>query len=521
MLLNHLALNYIRCLSEITLPSVVYVQPDFAEIARSPLTHIPNVNLKSPPPIKNSAVTTASHDFHMTAIWLILTLYAVVGNGQFVFLKLFLQTIPNGQQKARENPLSSYIPYNSTCQVATLLTMAAMVQSFPQPTSTMTMLQTRPSSSDAFQSRSQGQQHQSNPQIPRNIYNTSVGGMAAGNYRGQTPTQPVAPYAFQSTPILQSGPNPLRQHPPAPPNPRLENRTASAPVLPVTLQTLQHTSQSSRPRPSPTKNVSISNTLPTQQQLFKDDPPLLPALHTQQPPSRPNTYDLNPPSLQPASYATVAKSSPDRYRRNHRRAETSGALPLNGTHVGGSAMPSGSGMATVGHLYNHPMQSSSTPALSDYRGAQSPSLPVTADHANDSQPRIASKDDMNLQRERQASSDLAKRYRRRSISSLEAKDYTLSEGSMEQPTQPKTYAAMLAGPAPGSSPTASQPRNEARVIPPVDRPSSAHGRHGSNESSHSGRSAPKPSSVSHSRPTICDIISTSRLDLYSRACLKD
>lgn len=393
-----------------------------------------------------------------------------------------------------------------------LCMMAAMVQSFPQPTSTMTMLQTRSPSSETFQTRSQGQQHQQNPQMPRNIYNTSVGGMTAGNYRGQTSTSPVAPYAFQTTTLQQSGPNPLRQHPTAPPNPRLENRTASAPSVPLSLQASQHSSSTAnRPRPPPVLNFNTSSTQP---QISKDDPSALSTINLKQPNLRPlSTLDLNPPSLHPASYANVAKSSPDRYRRNHRRAETSGALPLNGSTPSGSAMPSGSGMATVGHLYSHPMQTSSTPSLSTYRGTQAPPSPVHNDFNVVPQPRLASKDDSNLQRERQASADLAKRYRRRSISSLEAKDFASSEAPAQQPAPQKTYAAMLAGPAPAQQP-ALQERKEVRIAPASERPLSAHGRNGSNESSNSGRSAPKPSSVSQALPAASDSNLLLHIGLY-------
>ena len=371
-----------------------------------------------------------------------------------------------------------------------------MVQSFPPPTSTMTMLQTRPSSSEPFQGGSQGQQHQRNTQIPRNIYNASVGGMAAGNYRGQTSTSPVSPYGFQHAPILQNGPNPLRQHPTAPSQPRLENRTASAPSIPITLQAQQQNSAASnRPRPPPVNQTfTTSNAFPSQQQTSKDDVSISTNLHIEPNPRPLSTLDLIPPNLQPASYATVAKSSPDRYRRNHRRAETSGALPSNTPVQGGSAMPSGSGMAAVGNLYTHPTQSSSTPSLTTYREAPSPAV---NNYDPASQSRLASKDDLNLQRERQASSDLAKRYRRRSISSLEAKDYAMSESQApsQQPAQPKTYAAMLAGPSPASQ-TAPQDRREIRAAPAIERPTSSHGRNGSTESSNSGRSAPKAASVS-------------------------
>ena len=377
--------------------------------------------------------------------------------------------------------------------------MAAMVQSFPSPTSTMTMLQTRPSSSEAFQNGSQGQQHQRNSQMPRNIYNTSVGGMAAGSYRGHTSTSPVSPYGFSSPPILPNGSNPLRQHPTALPPPLLETRTASAPSVPLAQQSQPSPPLNNRPRPPLINTSSIqlnapNSNNPRQQGLSEGNTPAI----TSAPPqlaARPlSTTDLSLPPLQTASYATVAKSSPERYRRNHRRAETSGAVITSSQGQGGSAMPSGSGMATVGHLYTHPTQTSSTPSLTSYpsyRGAQTGPSPSVPDYNSTTQPTHASKDDLNLQKERHVSTDLAKRYRRRSINNMEAKDFTTSASEATPPQQPgltKSYAAMLAGPSP-------QERKEVRMTPPVERPTSSHGRSGSNESSVSGRSVSKQSSA--------------------------
>ena len=155
-------------------------------------------------------------------------------------------------------------------------------------------------------------------------------------------------------------------------------------------------------------------------------------------------------------------------------------------------MPSGSGMATVGHLYTHPTQTSSTPTLTSYpsyRGTQTGPSPIVNDHSSGTQPRLASKDDLNLQKERQAPADLAKRYRRRSISSMEAKDFANPPSEAGPPQQQgltKSYAAMLAGPSP-------QERQEVRTSPAAERPTSSHGRSGSNESSVSARSVPKSS----------------------------
>ena len=377
--------------------------------------------------------------------------------------------------------------------------MAAMVQSFPSPTSTMTMLQTRPSSSEAFQNGSQGQQHQRNSQMPRNIYNTSVGGMAAGSYRGHTSTSPVSPYGFSSPPLLPNGSNPLRQHPTALPPPLLEARTASAPSVPLTQQSQQSSTINHRPRPpaintSPIQLNAPNSNNPRQQGLSEGNTPSITSAPSQLAARPLSVTDLSLPPLQTASYATVAKSSPERYRRNHRRAETSGAvIPSNQGH-GGSAMPSGSGMATVGHLYTHPTQTSSTPSLTSYpsyRGAQTGPSPSVPDYNSGAQPTLASKDDLNLQKERHASTDLAKRYRRRSISSMEVKDFATSSSEANPPHQAgltKSYAAMLAGPSP-------QERKEVRMTPSVERPTSSHGRSGSNESSVSGRSIPKQSSA--------------------------
>ena len=470
----------------------MYVRRDSEEIASSPLIHIP-----TPLPITTheSQYSYSSYHQHPQRVCTDMSF-----QDRCTKIPLLLPHVPSSTSLHSldlYNFVKSYCFYqtiNHLLRWHTYCRMAAMVQSFPSPTSTITMLQTRPSSSEAFQTGSQGQQHQRNNQIPRNMYNTSVGGMAAGNYRGHTSTSPVSPYAFTGTPILQNGQsqNPLRQHPTGPLPPRLENRTNSAPSLPVTLQASQQSMPtSSRPRPpviTPSSTpLNASTVYQPQLQPSKDDSSIS-TLSSKQSNTR---LDLNPPTLPPATYATVAKSSPDRYRRNHRRAETSGALTSNTTHVG-SAMPSGSGMAAVGQLYTHPNQTSSTPTLTSYpsyRGTQ-PSSPIINDYSSSVQPRL-SKDDINLQRERQAQADLAKRYRRRSISSLEAKDYAipLSEPPtlVQQPAQPKTYAAMLAGPAPQA-----QERREVRTNPSIERPTSSHGRNSSNESSSSGPSTSQP-----------------------------
>ena len=357
----------------------------------------------------------------------------------------------------------------------------------------MTMLQTRPSSSEAFQTASQSQQHQRSTQVPRNIYNTSVGGMAAGNYRGHTTASPVSPYSFQSTPIMQSAANPLRQHPTVIQHPRYENRTASAPSLPVVQS--QSAGTSSRPRPphantASTSLASNSTYAPLQLATSTDDSSISNPTSKHSASRSLATLDLSTPTLQMASYANVAKSSPDRYRRNHRRAETAGGLTSN-PPIGGSALPSGSGMATVGHLYTHPNQTSSTPTLStypSYRGSPSPNRQAFQEYNQGAEIRHASKDDMNVQH-RQSSSESAKRYRRRSISSLDVKDYAMLNAEVPiQQAKPKTYAAMLASPAPVE-------RKETRGPITHERSASPHGHKESNEGGNSVSSGAKSFSV--------------------------
>lgn len=370
--------------------------------------------------------------------------------------------------------------------------MAALVQSFPSPASTLTMLQTRPSSSDAFQNGSQSQQHQRNSQMPRNIYNTSVGGLAAGNYRGHTSLSPVVPYAFTSTAVLPNTTNPLRQHPTAPLL-RQENRTASAPTIPFAQQITSPSSSSSsrhRLQPSPSLPLDLSTFSLPQPSGSKDDASL-PSAAKQNTPRPASSIELNPPSLPaPVTYANAAKPSPDRYRRNHRRAEQGGTQPSSTLNPGGSALPSGSGMATVGHLYSNPVQASSTPTLTSYptfRGSPSPSQNVN-DVSPGSTVRLLSADDMSLPR--QSSVELAKRYRRRSISSLEVKEHTgqASDTQVQAPVQPKTYAAALAGTTP-------QDRIDVQSPPTSQRSPSSHRRNDSTGSTSSGITNSRPSSV--------------------------
>ncbi|KAL8664261.1 MAG: hypothetical protein Q9202_003211 [Teloschistes flavicans] len=273
--------------------------------------------------------------------------------------------------------------------------------------------------------------------------------------------------------------------------PRYDTRTASAPVTPFTNPiSSPNLSTNSQNWLSSVSALNLSGAYTSQQSGSKDDT-AIPATTTL-PLSRPlSAIDLNT-SASNSSPAT-SKPAPDRYKRNHRRAETGGLPTGSAPTQGGSALPSGSGMATIGHLYQGGYQTASTPTLTSYpsyRGSPSPSQQAN-EYASKSPSRVSSVDDLSVSRP--GSSEQAKRYRRRSISSLDAKEYqSFNSGTpVVAAPQPKTYAATLASPAPAMS-------NETRTPQPftqTQRPRSSHGRNGSNESSNSGRSSSRPSSA--------------------------
>ncbi|KAL8674038.1 MAG: hypothetical protein Q9168_001570 [Polycauliona sp. 1 TL-2023] len=273
--------------------------------------------------------------------------------------------------------------------------------------------------------------------------------------------------------------------------PRYDTRTASAPVTPftnpITTPSIATTPQN---RLSSVSAFNLSGAFGSQPGGSVDDTAVAAsnASSLQRPLS---ASDSNAPALVQA--ANSAKPAPDRYKRNHRRAETAG-LPTGTSPVqGGSALPSGSGMATVGHLYSGGYQSASTPTLTSYpsyRGSASPSRQGN-ESVNSTQPKVSSVDDSVVSRP--GSSEQAKRYRRRSISSLDAKEYQSfnADPPASQVPQLKSYAATLASPAPQTQTQYRQPQS----FVPIQRPGSAHGRNGSNESSTSGRSNSRPPSA--------------------------
>ena len=367
--------------------------------------------------------------------------------------------------------------------------MAAMVQTFSPQAPTMTMLPSRSPSSDAYQNTPRNAQRTSH--APHNIYSPSASGMVTNQYRGHTTSSPIPPYAFTSTPGVNPAgrANPLQQHPP-PAHPRLENRTASAPVVPQVQQPASASSTISARPPVLSLPFQPHGLGPSEPSPAST---LAKPLH-----QRPlSSIELNPPALAAATgTGNPAKPSPDRYRRVQRRADTVG---------GGSnaqTLPAGpGGAAPAAKLYMHPTQASSSPTLSPYpayRGQQSPFAPNAAMFP--AMPsRSPTRDDMSIPR---PAHEVASRYRRRSVSGLDPSEHgaeprgpTIGTSSPAS-AAPKSYAAMLAGPAP----TTPQTQLESRVSHTYPRPGSSHERQGSAASSSSGRSSPRSASVRSPHP---------------------
>ena len=334
------------------------------------------------------------------------------------------------------------------------------------------MLQTRPSSASGhLQATAQSQR---SSQMARNIYST---GHITNTYRGQSTPALVA---YTSA----SNPNPLRQHP-ASPHLRLENRTSSVPTTPFIqpgpLNNLTNQGRILTPTQVSSALMVTSNAVPVVR--ARDDsyvPTPRTVIATAPRPMSAMELTLPLPDAAKALAGPQPKPSPDRYRRNQRRAETSQSA-FHATAIGGSAVPSGSGMATVGHLYSHVAQAASAPALSSqqtYRGSNMTGLQRIVDA------RLPRTDDP-------SSPEQAKRYRRRSSTNPEA------------PVNPSTLESRaLAPPVPSQRTWASvastpyvPPKSENRPLTSVSKPSSAHGRNGSDESASSTRSSSRPASV--------------------------
>ncbi|KAH0317384.1 hypothetical protein KCU74_g11282, partial [Aureobasidium melanogenum] len=203
--------------------------------------------------------------------------------------------------------------------------MAEVLSPLPSPPSSINMLHSRPSSSDAYQAN-----HQRAGSTPRS------------NYRSSPSAAPVQPYAFQTTPHL-----------------RQESRTISASSNVPQVQQKGHKSTSS------TSTTSSAD-------LTTKTPPLSPGKDAF------INLSSNIPDLSLTSFETTPKSSPNRYRRTPQRADS-----------------------------NHSLQKAPSPA-SSVDNLLTPPAP---------QLNRTSSDDITVTKSN--TSESAKRYRRRSLNSLE------------------------------------------------------------------------------------------------------
>lgn len=316
--------------------------------------------------------------------------------------------------------------------------MAALVQGYPQQSGSVTILQTRPNTASGVMAGTPQTQssQQYGTHAQRNNFH-SLQGNAGGQstYRGNA-TAPVQPYAFTSTPNLTS--NGQRQQYGA-------YRGSSTPSS----QAGVHAGDANGPRPVTVRQHSTQSGGPT--------------------PAGQLTF----------AQVASAKASPERYRRPaQKHTDPSSPTAQQPSQVSSSAMSSGSGSGTA-HIYN---QGTSTDRKA--------TIPRNSAQFASSRPQSAyasvlgtSVDDIHVPRLR--SDDDVKKYRRRSLHSIDISDYanpvaplptsSRKSGSLEKEQKAVTRIVSL-------------PAVEKNVI---------HTRTGSSESMVSSRSSnSRPSSVS-------------------------
>ncbi|KAI0202207.1 hypothetical protein F4808DRAFT_82720 [Astrocystis sublimbata] len=317
--------------------------------------------------------------------------------------------------------------------------MAALVQTYSQQSGTVTLLQTRPSSAAGIMSGTpQGHANQGYGAHQRHVYHGSSGSIGGqGTYRTTGTVAPVQPYAFTSTPSL-----------------------AHSGQLP------QHGGY----------RTSSGTTLPTLTQLV--DPRMQYTAATARPP-------LNGTSNQP-TFAQVAasKASPERYRRPAQRHADSSQSIAQSQQMQTSPGLSASGTPAVAQSYNQR-------ALP--RNQAMPS--IRPQSANGPMPN-ATMDDMHVYR--QPTDDESKRYRRRSIHSINSADHYT--GPAPQSSHQSSQVDGITGSKKQGS--SEKEQRHARVVPrPPSASNASHVRNGSSESIVSSRSSnSRPSSSANRNP---------------------
>ncbi|EAS32001.2 uncharacterized protein CIMG_03025 [Coccidioides immitis RS] len=294
--------------------------------------------------------------------------------------------------------------------------MAALVQTIPQQATTITLLQPRPASSSGT-SQLHSQQQQQQYQMARNNqhHRQSYSGVGpVPGYRHSSSSspsaQPVAPYAFTSTPGLANAGNQLSR-PHSLSQMKADSwshasQTDLSPTYPGVIPSRTHYHHAAG---SVSTNSSASGTSSAHSSRSKDDL-ALPSRHLKpdRVPRPLSTIDMSLPSIPismpPAPSSPSSKPSPDRYRRGQRRAEPASLTPSASTTVAAAPLsPSATPDAVLGEKY---------PALSFSR-PQIPELKTNFSQHS----RNASAD--NVPNTDKPAPELAKRYRRRSLGSLD------------------------------------------------------------------------------------------------------
>ncbi|RAL05490.1 uncharacterized protein BO80DRAFT_137796 [Aspergillus ibericus CBS 121593] len=283
--------------------------------------------------------------------------------------------------------------------------MAALVQTIPQQSGTVSVLQTRPSSSSGTFTTSPQPSQQQNPRNSTMSWNPYNNTGSSGNYR--VGHQVVAPYAFTSTPNLSNSPN-MQNRQSLSPHLRPEHRTSSAPsVSPGSATTANIGVNSRLVHPAAGSVSTSSSNSSVHSHISKDDSAIPTRQLRAEPPLRPLST-VNLPSSTSSTFMnisspTVARPSPDRYRRGNRRPDTAaGAQPA-------STQPNGPGSARTAPIaVDDSFLHSSAPGLS----ATALESPRRTGHV-----RVPSADDTS--RADKPQTELAKRYRRRSWGNID------------------------------------------------------------------------------------------------------
>lgn len=263
--------------------------------------------------------------------------------------------------------------------------MAALVQTYSQPTSSTTMLQTRPSSTAGMMANNQShgnrQSSASSSQAARSVYNAN----GSTGYRGSSLS--AQSYALSSTPNLSQTLS-WQQYG--------AQRSSSSPT--IASHPAYDFGQSHRPT-MPNNAQGYANSFGMSYGGSRDDSALPPSRNLT-PTGRPQSY-LSV-STQPSFSTSIKQSGPDRYRRTtpplqnslHARSQSSG-------------LQSSPSMVSPSQAY-HASRRYSTSSLTGNQGLSA----------------LSSMDD--LQQYKKAAQEEALRLRRRSAHALESRDNNTS-----------------------------------------------------------------------------------------------